>query len=223
MSDERTFVFADLAGYTALTEAHGDDDAARIATRFHALARSCLPRGTHLVKTIGDAVMIAAPSVADGIAVALELSRLVAAEPTFPALRVGLHVGSVVERDNDYFGAAVNIAARVAGVARGGEVVCTAPVAVVATGRDFVGARALGTVRLKNVAAPVELYRLGGDDAFGELRHVDPVCRMQVLASEAAATRDYASITIHFCSTTCATKFDESPELYVPVVTETPG
>ncbi len=55
MASERTLVFADLAGYTALTEAHGDEDAAQVATRFHRLARAALPAGTTLVKTIGDA------------------------------------------------------------------------------------------------------------------------------------------------------------------------
>ena len=76
----------------------------------------------------------------------------VIAQPTFPALRVGLHVGPVVERDDDYFGATVNIAARVAGVARTGEIVCTERVASVATDEGLAAARPMGTVRLKNVA-----------------------------------------------------------------------
>ncbi|MBA3672275.1 MAG: hypothetical protein H0W68_09670 [Gemmatimonadaceae bacterium] len=68
MSVEYTFVFADLAGYTAMTEAHGDDDAAQIATRFHEPARACLPAETRLVKTIRDAVMLVSPSIKDAIA-----------------------------------------------------------------------------------------------------------------------------------------------------------
>lgn len=220
MSDDRTFVFADLAGYTALTEAHGDHDAARVATRLHELARGCLPAGTVLVKTIGDAVMLVAPTIGDGVTVALELARIVAAEPAFPALRVGLHVGPVIERDHDFFGATVNIAARVAGVARAGEIVCTAPVALVAGELELAAAQPLGTIRLKNVAAPVELYRLSSGSAADELRHLDPVCRMQITAAEAAATTQYASIAIYFCSAECARKFEESPEAYVPVLGE---
>lgn len=46
-------LFADLAGYTALTEAHGDSDAAGIAERFYALARACLVGDAHVVKTLG--------------------------------------------------------------------------------------------------------------------------------------------------------------------------
>jgi adenylate cyclase len=47
----RTFVFADLAGYTALTEAHGDDAAVQIAIAIHELAQRCLPAGARVVKT----------------------------------------------------------------------------------------------------------------------------------------------------------------------------
>jgi class 3 adenylate cyclase len=74
MSCECTFLFADLAGFTALTEAHGDLDAADIAARLHALARECLEGESHLVKTMGDGVLIAAPTVRDGLQTALRLS-----------------------------------------------------------------------------------------------------------------------------------------------------
>src|SRR5574342_255265 len=75
---EATFLFADLAGFTALTEAHGDQDAANCAARFYQLARAAL--------------------VAD-------------------------------ERIGDYFGATVNLAARVTAHARSGQVLCAQPVA----------------------------------------------------------------------------------------------
>jgi class 3 adenylate cyclase len=57
-----TFCFIDLAGFTALTEAHGDEDAADLATSFAVLARSALAPGDQLVKTIGDAVLLTSPS-----------------------------------------------------------------------------------------------------------------------------------------------------------------
>lgn len=215
---ERAFVFADLAGYTALTEVHGDEDAARIATRFHELARQCLPSGTELVKTIGDAVMLASQSVADAIHIALALAKAVANEPSFPALRIGIHVGPVVERDGDYFGTTVNVAARVAGVARGREIVCTTPIAVVAAELDIVAAHPLGPVRLKNIATPVELYRLGDGDAKTDLYHLDPVCRMHVTAGEAGVRLDYEGVTIYFCSAQCSETFGAAPESYLGTV-----
>lgn len=218
MSPEHTFVFADLAGYTALTEAHGDDDAARVAVRFHDLARDCLPAGARIVKTIGDAVMVVAPAAEDGITVALDLARVVEAQPSFPAIRIGIHAGPAVARDGDFFGAAVNLAARVAGVARAGETVCTEPVAVIALSRQLAAARPMGTVRLKNVAGPVALYALEKDVSIGPLRHLDPVCRMQVTPDEAFASMPRAGTMLYFCSAACAARFREAPDAHLPPV-----
>lgn len=220
MTTEHTFVFADLAGYTAMTEAHGDDDAAGIATRFHDLARRCLPNDVRLVKTIGDAVMLVSPSVTDAIMAALALARMVATQPTFPALRIGLHVGPAVERDNDYFGSAVNIAARVSGVARGGEIVCTERIADTAVEYELAGARPMGTIRLKNVAVPVSLFVLSTGEV-GELCHIDPVCRMQVSPDNAPSQRTHGGATLYFCSSGCASKFDEAPDEHLPILGET--
>jgi class 3 adenylate cyclase len=215
VATEHTFVFADLAGYTALTEAHGDGDAARIATTFHELATTCLGEGVHLVKTIGDEVMLCADSIAHGIAVALRISAAVAHRPHFPAVRIGVHTGSAECRGGDYFGGAVNLAARVAGVARGGEVVCTERVALAATQDGLAAIRPIGVVRLKNVAAPVALFELSTGHARTALAQIDPVCRMQVSVDNAAATLVVEGTTVYFCSSSCADTFRAMPEHYL--------
>ena len=216
MASERTLVFADLAGYTALTEAHGDEDAAQVATRFHDLARAALPAGTALVKTIGDGVMVVADDASAGIRAALAIAGAVHAQRSFPSVRIGIHAGPVVVRDGDYFGATVNIAARIAGVARGGEIVCTECIAAAALEHGVAGARPMGAVRLKNVAAPLTLYELDAGSTQHELRHLDPVCRMLLTADEAADQLAHAGVTLYFCSHRCAEIFRASPESYLP-------
>jgi adenylate cyclase len=212
---ERTFVFADLAGYTALTEAHGDTDAAEIAMAFHALAATCVGLDGHIVRTIGDGVMIVSHSVEAGIAAASNIAAAVMRERRFPAVRIGIHTGTAAMRGNDYFGAAVNLAARVCTVARGGEIVATEPVAEVAVARGLASARPMGTVRLKNVLVPVALYELGTASTSASLFHVDPVCRMQVSPDEATETVVVDGATIYFCSKSCAGRFAESPDVYL--------
>jgi class 3 adenylate cyclase/YHS domain-containing protein len=212
---EHTFVFADLAGYTALTEAHGDGDAARIATTFHELATSCLDDDVHLVKTIGDEVMLCAASTECGIAVALRIADAVTHRAHFPAVRIGIHTGSAECLGGDYFGAAVNLAARVAGVARGGEIVCTERVAASATRDGLASVRPIGVVRLKNVVAPVALFELSAGHARTALSHIDPVCRMQVSTDDAATTLVVEGTTVYFCSSSCAQAFRAAPEQYL--------
>jgi adenylate cyclase len=126
---EATFVFADIAGFTTLTEAHGDHDAAALVADFCRSVRAELPAsGGTEVKTIGDAVMLTIPDPA-AIQLGLRITHELMRGHGAPAVRVGLHYGPAVERDGDYFGAAVNLAARVSGEASGGEVLLTASTA----------------------------------------------------------------------------------------------
>jgi adenylate cyclase len=100
-------VFADIAGFTALTEAHGDHDAAALVADFCRSVRAELPAsGGTEVKTIGDAVMLTIPDPAAAIRLGLRITHELMRGHGAPAVRVGLHHGPAIERDGDYFGAA---------------------------------------------------------------------------------------------------------------------
>ena len=86
----------------------------------------------------------------------------------------------ITERGGEYFGTPLNVTARVTAHARAGQLLCTAPIATAARGLEGVELRALGPVRFKNVAGPVEVFEVV---ALGEAvvpAAIDPVCRMQV-------------------------------------------
>ena len=126
-----TVIYADLVGYSAATEAHGDDTAAALALRLADLAEtSCDPEsGDRLVKSIGDAVLCVSTSPENGLRLAARLNQSVLSEHHFPSLRTGLCQGSVVERRGDIFGAVVNLAARLAELAGPGEMLATTEIA----------------------------------------------------------------------------------------------
>lgn len=213
MSD-RSFLFADLAGFTALTEAHGDVDAADVAERFTKLARASLVEGSELVKTIGDEAMIVASDPLSAVRTALQLSGAVNEEERFPGLRAGIHSGSSVERDGDFFGTAVNMAARVAAHARSGQILCTESVAGAARSVEGVDVRPAGRGHFKNITEPVELFEIGVRDDAGAVLEVDPVCHMRIDAEAAPARLPYGDRTYLFCSFECARAFAERPETY---------
>jgi adenylate cyclase len=206
---EATFCFVDLAGFTALTEAQGDEDAADVATRFAQITRSALARGDRLVKTIGDAVLVTSPDASAGVALVERMLIEAASEPHFPALRAGLHHGEAVERDGDVFGAAVNLAARVAGEANAGEVLGTEPIADAARACGIPVAE-LGAVSLKNVRSAIPLFSLalvlGATDT-----PLDPVCRTPIDRRAAAGRLRYRGLEYWFCSLTCAAAFASNP------------
>jgi class 3 adenylate cyclase len=202
---ERTFLFIDLAGFTALTEAHGDEHAADLAQLFTSVVTEELGASSKLVKTLGDAVLIVADDPASGLETCrLVLDRL-GHEPDFPVPRTGIHHGPAVERGGDFFGSAVNLTARLAAQAHGGQVLASESVADAARalGLPVVD---LGEFALKNVSERVRLFdvHIGPrSDAIA----IDPVCRMRVDIDEAAGRLRVDGIDYWFCSLECATKF----------------
>lgn len=211
----RTFLFADLSGFTALTETHGDDDAADIVAQLYLLAQTSLVGEAQLVKTIGDAVMIVARQPADAVGTALRLMAALQSEPGFPAGHIGLHLGPAVERNRDFFGATVNLAARVTAYARSDQILCTASVAEAARPLNAAVFRSVGAGHFKNVAQPVALFII--EDPNSHMAHsvIDPVCRMRLDPECSPARLPYGDRLYHFCSFDCAQKFAQSPESYM--------
>src|SRR5947209_906477 len=109
-----TFVFADLVGFTALTEDRGEEAAADLAFRLaDDSARLSAEHGAEVVKSLGDAVMIRADNASDAVRLGLRLSSELRAADGYPPVHAGANTGVAVERGGDWFGAAVNLAARV--------------------------------------------------------------------------------------------------------------
>jgi adenylate cyclase len=145
--------FADLAGYTRLTEEMGDEHAVGIVERFQEAVENTLPEDARVIKTIGDEVMIVSGDPGALIDWAVGFQTLMSERP-LP--RIGIHHGATLYRDGDYYGREVNLAARVAARAAGGEVLVTRPV-VEAGGRHLRFDR-IGEVRLKGFTGPTELF-----------------------------------------------------------------
>src|SRR6266511_927086 len=111
----QTFLFADLAGYTALTEAMGDESAADAAAEFCEYVRGLLAaHGAEEVKAIGDAVLLRVPDAASAARLAERIVCDYGARHRALGVAVGMHTGTAVQRGDDWFGSAVNVAARVA-------------------------------------------------------------------------------------------------------------
>jgi adenylate cyclase len=212
---EATFVFADLAGFTALTEAHGDQEAVALVEEFAETVTGELPAiaGEH-VKTIGDALMLRIPEPVDAIHLGLAIAeRTLGSHGALP-VRVGLHHGPAVERNGDYFGAAVNLAARVSGVAAGGEVLVSGPTAALVPEPEGVYYESRGRHELRNVGEPLEIFAALRLDATAEQLPVDPVCRMAVDPDRAPGRLVHKGGAYFFCSLSCAAQFAQQPERY---------
>jgi class 3 adenylate cyclase/YHS domain-containing protein len=210
-----TFVLADLAGYVALTEAHGNAGAAEVIERLVTLTHAALAPGARLVERAGDQVVVAADDPRAALQTALRLAAGAACEPRFPLVRVAVHAGPVLEQDGAYFGAALNIAARVAAHAQPGQILCTDSLAGAVRELPGVEARLLGPVAFRHVVEPVVLFELVADRAAAEPAGIDPVCFMQVSPEGAAASVRLGEVVYLFCSDACAAAFAQHPEAYL--------
>jgi adenylate cyclase len=211
-----TFLFADIAGFTALTEAHGDEEAVALVAEFSAAVEAELSkiRGEH-VKTIGDALMLRVPNPGDAITLGLRIVHDVMTDHGTPGVRVGLHHGPAVERNGDYFGTSVNVAARVSAVASAGEVLVTGTTAALVPELEGVYYESRGRRTLRNLAEPIEVFaalRLGTSTEGG--LPVDPVCRMAVDPDRAAGRLLHEETAYFFCSLTCVARFASEPERF---------
>jgi adenylate cyclase len=165
---EHTFLFCDLVGFTALTDAEGDERAAAICAALQRHVRGIAARHeAEVVKGMGDAAMLRCQEPSPAIRLAVDLVEMVEADPTLPPVRVGVHSGPAVSHEGDWYGRAVNVASRLCSVAAGGEVLVS-EASLAAAGElpaVSVGERRLHW--LKNVTEPVaaratELNRRAG-------------------------------------------------------------
>jgi len=154
--------FADLAGYTRLTEEAGELHALDVVERFTEAVSVTLPDDARVIKTIGDEVMIVGSDPAALTAWAVGFQRL---QTERPLPRIAVHYGYALYRDGDYYGREVNIAARVVARSAGGEVLVTRPI-VEATGSELQFER-IAEVRLKGFKGPTEIFlaRPGGAES----------------------------------------------------------
>jgi adenylate cyclase len=210
---EATIVFVDLASFTPLAQVHGDEAAADVLDRFDALVRETLEgSGGTFVKQIGDEVMLTFTDPTNAVRFAETLDEAARGEPNFPALRAGMHLGPVLYRVGDYVGHTVNVASRIAAVARPHEILLTEPIADAALAQG-IEVSALGARTLAGVDEPVELWRVVRDaDESQPVR--DPVCGMAV-GDEPAAHLVFGGLDYAFCSPECLRRFIEDPERYL--------
>ncbi len=146
--------FADLAGYTRMTEEEGEQTAVDAVERFVDAVEVTLPEEARVIKTIGDEAMIVGSDPASLTDWAVGFQTM---QSERPLPRIAVHYGVAMYRDGDYYGRDVNIASRVAARSAGGEVLVTRPVVDAASGPHLEFER-IGEVRLKGFTESTEVF-----------------------------------------------------------------
>jgi len=214
---EATFCFVDIAGYTALTDTHGEHAAADLVDEFGAMVRASVESSGRLQSLTGDCAFLVFPDPLAAKDALSGLYRAIADRRNFPVVRAGLHHGTALLREDRHFGSTVNLAARVAAQATGGQILCTRQVADALIGAQTpdVEIEHQGSFSLKNLPHPVDLYEVVLSGCAREYA-IDPVCKMQVDKRRAAGDLHFDQRTYWFCSLACVERFARQPLSYVP-------
>jgi peptide/nickel transport system substrate-binding protein len=166
----RTFLIADVRGYTLFTQERGDEVAAKLAAKFADIARDGVEgRSGTLLELRGDEALCVFASAREAIRAAVELQRRFVeetlAEPELPlTVGIGLDAGEAVPVHGGYRGGALNLAARLCGQARAGEILASREVAHLARRMDGVRYEDRGSVSLKGLDEPVAISRIVPED-----------------------------------------------------------
>ncbi len=155
-SREVSLLFCDLTGFTSYANAHGDAAAIEVIERFADRVDALRGERSRFVKRLGDGYMLAYPEPGEAVAGALRIGASMR-ETEDVGMHAGIHHGVAVFRDGDYFGRAVNLAARLLAAAREGEVLASRDVAMSSPEHPW---RHRGATRLRGFAEPLEVYAL---------------------------------------------------------------
>lgn len=173
-SQTRGFMFADLRGYSAFTERHGDEAARELLGRYRAVVREVIGQaGGAEIRTEGDSFYVVFTSVAQAVLAGLAILAAAQAATnrlgTHPIrIGIGVHAGETVDSTDGIVSSAVNTAARICSVARAGELLVSDTVRSLTRTHLDVAFSNRGRRRLKGITEPVLVYGVKAAAAGGQ-------------------------------------------------------
>ena len=175
-------MFADVAGSTKLYEDVGDDKArAMISHTIESMTKSTEAMRGRVIKTIGDEIMCVFVDADSTVKAAYDIQETVSNDFTFVralSIRIGAHFGpAILESDGDIFGDAVNVAARMAGIAKAGQIIITEDTVARLNDELKADTREFDRAPVKGKKEPMIIYEV--------MWQQEDVTRMDSLANDA--------------------------------------
>ncbi len=180
-------MFADITGSTRLYNQLGDAKAEfLISTRLAIMCNIATNNNGRVIKKIGDEIMCQFASAEDAALAATEMHiKKVTNDNSEPlTIRIGLHFGSTIEKDNDIFGDAVNIAARMAAIAKENQSITTENFVRRLSSDAKSRTRLFDSTRIKGIDEEIKIYQLlweeGNVTTFATAQHIQQIAKAKV-------------------------------------------
>jgi adenylate cyclase len=203
-------MMADLSGYTAMTEIHGDNAAMKLVEKYLLIGKKSLIGKSVIYEMTGDQLLMISDNADDLGMTAIALKRNAEKKSHFLEIHFGLHYGAVIEKKGHLFGAVVNFTSRILTCAGVSKILCS---------KEFIKALShpeqfqfipQGENSFKNILKTAELFEML--PAVGKSLpqfHIDPICHMRLTVNANMISSNYKDIEYFFCSESCKILFEE--------------
>lgn len=169
MEKDYAIMFADVAGSTSIYESMGNEVAERlIGNCVQGMIDITQKNNGRVIKTIGDEVMSSFPTASDATNAAIEIQKKT---ETFDIetgkkleVRIGMHFGTAILKDNDLFGDAVNTAARMGGIAKAGQIITTEYLVSTLDEPKKAAARLFDTAKVKGKEEELKIFQIDWEE-----------------------------------------------------------
>ncbi|MCF6300659.1 MAG: adenylate/guanylate cyclase domain-containing protein [Proteobacteria bacterium] len=182
---ELSILFADIAESTSLFEQHGDEVArSTIGSVLDMLVQVAGRHQGTLIKTIGDEIMCTFPNANCALSASVAMQEGVSGNFVLGnhpiMIRVGFHHGKVIEEDNDVFGDAVNVAARMTGFAKKDQIITNSATYKYCKLPAHLNHRSLGKTKIKGKLLQVEIVEILWQQDIGQITRVSSALDIKV-------------------------------------------
>jgi class 3 adenylate cyclase len=179
---ESAVMFADIADSTRLYDSLGDRKAQAIVSRYLTrMTEICQRDHGILIKTVGDEIMCRFPACDEAVLAAQRINQVMENESSYGgvvlAVRIGIHYGTVVEKDGDLYGDVVNVAARMTSIARAKQIITTQAVVDNLSRALANGVRLYDQAMVKGKQEEIKMYEIlwGQEDLTGIISQAELV------------------------------------------------
>jgi len=155
-------MFTDIVGYTTLMSANESAALKALKCNRRLLQRLAKRHGGRWLESIGDGDLVSFASATDAVSCALKLQCTAERDEDFQ-LRIGIHVGDVIEAAGHIYGDGVNVASRIQALAEPGGIVVSETVYDAVRNKDGIEVEKLGVRELKNLDHPIQVYAVSGE------------------------------------------------------------
>lgn len=210
-------LFLDLSGYTALTDVHGGQEAAKVVHRLMQIVDEVLTDDIVFEERVGDEIILSAKKGEQLLQTALKLKSILSEEANYPSFHAALHYGEIFRQEGGIFGTTINLTSRIVSHAKSTQILCSKAFLLNIEKPEYINYEKQGKLKFKNLMSLVEVFEITTPHYVSRNKKIDPVCKMTLFINEKTRKIELANKMHYFCSNRCLGYFERHPDRFIAI------